>query len=399
MPDLDGQERSAPRSVSADLPFDEVARLVSFLPAARLRELAKGPLPELKPGDEGYATSNTCRVCVALDPMTSSGPAKALLAWHDFVTESFELVGAMVRDDEEPETVAQVQAFIGACSYARCCTLYALARAALREERSKRLIGLAEHLASEHDLFNRASDLLSAVKTICDEPLDERAGKGPTRTEQFAKIDALLKDLPTLPGVPVDTTEWARKHLEALGWEAREDTERPDAKVLRGLLDLIDRDSVEARGWSTDAIDSAEALMRDIERPSGERNRLVVRRTDDDLQVTVRDTERPDVVGHVCVEYRTVVKHGAHAEPWIESQSSGAQAEEWLASERQEHGRSIEYARVEWRMVSRWITPPDQRFFARRSEANTPRSEMEPNRRKLYDRRGVVRDTEQERKR
>lgn len=103
-----------------------------------------------------------------------------------------------------------------------------------REEPSKRLIGLAEHLASEHDLFNRASDLLSAVKTICDEPLDERAGKGPTRTEQFAKIDALLKDLPTLPGVPVDTTEWARKHLEALGWGAREDTERQD-----GLLDRL----------------------------------------------------------------------------------------------------------------------------------------------------------------
>jgi hypothetical protein len=103
------------------------------------------------------------------------------------------------------------------------------------------------------------------------------------------------------------------------------------------------------------------------------------------------DTARPGVGDYECVEYQSVVKHRAFAEPLIERHHSGAEAEEWLDAERKEKGSAIEYARVEWRMSSRWITPPDRRFFTRRTEANTPRSEMEPNRRKLHDRRAESR--------
>jgi hypothetical protein len=111
------------------------------------------------------------------------------------------------------------------------------------------------------------------------------------------------------------------------------------------------------------------------------------------------DTEQAAVADYECVEYRSVVKHRAFGEPLIKCHLSEAEAEEWLDAERTENASAIEYARVEWRMVTRWIAPPDRRFFTRRTEANTPRSEMEPNRRKLHDRRGVVRDTKQEHER
>lgn len=110
------------------------------------------------------------------------------------------------------------------------------------------------------------------------------------------------------------------------------------------------------------------------------------------------NTERPDASEYECVEYRTVIKRATEAEPLIQTQWSKVAADEWLSVFCEEYAASIEYARVEWRMVSQWIEPPDRRFFTRRTETNTPRSEMEPNRRKLHDRRGVVRDTEQEHK-
>lgn len=47
-----------------------------------------------------------------------------------------------------------------------------------------------------------ATAVLAAVKAIIDEPLDERDGHGPTRTGQFARIDALLRDRPTTADAP-----------------------------------------------------------------------------------------------------------------------------------------------------------------------------------------------------
>lgn len=49
----------------------------------------------------------------------------------------------------------------------------------------------------------------------------------------------------------------------ALG--ARRDTEWSNENILGGLLALIDRDELEVRGLSTDAIDAAEAILRDTE--------------------------------------------------------------------------------------------------------------------------------------
>ncbi len=93
---------------------------------------------------------------------------------------------------------------------------------------------------------------------------------------------------------------------------------------------------------------------------------------------------------HNPIEIRTIIKHRASREPWIERHASLEAADEWVVAEREEYGATIEYARVEWRMVSSWIGPPDRRFFNRRSEANSPRSEIEPNRRSGTDRRSAT---------
>lgn len=124
-----------PGSVTADLPLEEVRRLIEFLSDATLHELAEGPLPDLEPGDPGYVDAGDCRVCQALGPLTSSGPAKALLTWHDLVTESFDIVRGFTRAEVDRPIVREVQEMIGALSYARCCTIYALADAELARRR------------------------------------------------------------------------------------------------------------------------------------------------------------------------------------------------------------------------------------------------------------------------
>jgi hypothetical protein len=120
---------------------------------------------------------------------------------------------------------------------------YYRAALAVREEPpSSILMGITEHLAEEHDLFGRASDLLTAVKAICDEPLDERPGKGPTRHGQFLRIDALLEGLPKLPGEPADAKAWARNHLKSLcvaareAWIAERSTVEKERDELRAKL-------------------------------------------------------------------------------------------------------------------------------------------------------------------
>lgn len=115
------------RSITADLELDEVQRLVGMLPEFSLAELADGPLPDLQPGDPGYADAEDCRVCTALEPLPGHPEARALLAWHDLIGESFELVHSLIDDDVARDSTRQCQELVGATSYARCCTIYALA--------------------------------------------------------------------------------------------------------------------------------------------------------------------------------------------------------------------------------------------------------------------------------
>lgn len=288
MTDLDRQEREA-RSVSADLPFDEVARLVSFLPAARLRELAKGPLPELKPGDEGYATLRTCRVCVALDRMTSSGPAAVLLVWHDFVTESFELVEAMERDDEEPATVAQVQAFIGACSYARCSTLYALARAALAR---------AALAACEEP--RRPSDRTDDSYEFDPPELTERAYENGYKAALAAREDTCECDSCNRV-FPLSAIEFGRG-AKATCPECREDTERPD-ELLEAARDLMGKAAVLL------------FIEHDTEHPErmSEPARDLLAAKDRVRRLIVRDTEQEHPPGCQCAAHAAMAFRGAMA--------------------------------------------------------------------------------------
>lgn len=121
------------RSVTTELTLDEVRRLVGFLPVHTLAELAKGPLPDLGPHDAGYTEARDCRVCNTLREYPQSGPAKTLMIWHDFVTEGFDLIVEMIGEGHDHPVVRQVQGFIGALSYSRCCTIYAAAQALIAE--------------------------------------------------------------------------------------------------------------------------------------------------------------------------------------------------------------------------------------------------------------------------
>lgn len=118
----------------SNLTYVEVKRFVGFFPDDTLAMLAMGPLP-----DDGPTRADTCRVCAALDPLTASGPAGALLEWHDFVSKGFRLLGEIIAGDygEEIEgaLMEEITGLTGACSYARCCTIYGLAAAELNRRR------------------------------------------------------------------------------------------------------------------------------------------------------------------------------------------------------------------------------------------------------------------------
>lgn len=71
------------------------------------------------------------------------------------------------------------------------------------DDRARRMIDAADQVgsAAEHqdsELLRRAGRMLSAIKQICDEPLDERPGHGPTRELQFTRIDEFVAGFPRL---------------------------------------------------------------------------------------------------------------------------------------------------------------------------------------------------------
>lgn len=114
------------------LTFEEVRHFVTFLPTPALEELAKGPLPDLKPGDPGYADAKDCRVCNTLEPLGSSGPAYMLLTWHDRMGVALELISDLAEEEGDDAPITRkVADVIGALSYARCSVIYGCAQAEL----------------------------------------------------------------------------------------------------------------------------------------------------------------------------------------------------------------------------------------------------------------------------
>ena len=74
----------------------------------------------------------------------------------------------------------------------------------------------AEQMVSHEMAFGRAADLLRQIQAICDAPIDERAGKGPTRHEQFVRIEALVRDLPYT--LRRDGFDWGAVREQAEEW-------------------------------------------------------------------------------------------------------------------------------------------------------------------------------------
>jgi hypothetical protein len=121
-------------SVTADLEYPAVGRLVACLPPSTLEELAEGPLPD-GDGDE----RDVCRVCRALEDLTSSGPAKELREWHHHVNIPVDIRVEMAAAQAgtprflAPRFLDKVREVLRALTYARCCAIYAAARAELAE--------------------------------------------------------------------------------------------------------------------------------------------------------------------------------------------------------------------------------------------------------------------------
>lgn len=105
------------------LSYSQVATLVMKLPDQALAVLMRGPI-EIK---------GTCNVCHCLEDLADEGneEAKLLMSWHDDlgVSERFnEIVKAKVIGPNWDYVANEIEAILGSIMYARCCTIYALAR-------------------------------------------------------------------------------------------------------------------------------------------------------------------------------------------------------------------------------------------------------------------------------
>jgi hypothetical protein len=139
--------------MSGQLTFEDVEHHVSCLPAIVVEHLALGPHPEADQALGG--SSDLCRVCEALGEGGRRLPkgaherdrmhAHELWTWHDIaVTDLLELAEELGVDGEDaitgmtvtPAAEETLKAVLGALSYARCCTIYALARGLAEARRS-----------------------------------------------------------------------------------------------------------------------------------------------------------------------------------------------------------------------------------------------------------------------
>lgn len=128
------------------LTFEDVEHHVSCLPRDVIERLALGPVDD---GDAPLGAKAPCRVCDVLGPLRGT-PSRAalhaneLLVWHDINVGTLgefaddadvELVDALGLE-ENPAADKFDRVVFGALAYARCCAIYALARALATSIRS-----------------------------------------------------------------------------------------------------------------------------------------------------------------------------------------------------------------------------------------------------------------------
>lgn len=105
------------------LTYSQVATLVHRLPDQALAILMRGPIE----------IEGACNVCHSLEDLAHEGgeEAKLLMSWHDdlAVSERFnEIVKAKVIGPNWDYVAEEIKDILGSIMYARCCTIYALAR-------------------------------------------------------------------------------------------------------------------------------------------------------------------------------------------------------------------------------------------------------------------------------
>lgn len=118
--------------LAEELSLHEVAEEVSKLSGRLLAELAEGPLPDVKFGEEGYEEARDCRICVVLDGVHTP-TAERLFDWHNLIGDAMDMYRAAAQDGESDSEVHKLIAdCTSACSYARACVIYFAARCELR---------------------------------------------------------------------------------------------------------------------------------------------------------------------------------------------------------------------------------------------------------------------------
>lgn len=76
----------------------------------------------------------------------------------------------------------------------------------------------AAQMVAHEVAFQRAVSLVGEINSILSEPLDERVRRGPTRAEQFARIESLLHGWPAPLGR--EGFDWGECYRRAEGWVA-----------------------------------------------------------------------------------------------------------------------------------------------------------------------------------
>lgn len=118
---IEGVEYESYDPLTPRLSYPQVATLVMKLPDEALAILMRGPIE----------IEGTCNVCVALEEL-GTPEAEMLMAWHDHLNTSDRLNGILehwIKNPHAFETVDEERhLLLGSIQYARCCTIYALAR-------------------------------------------------------------------------------------------------------------------------------------------------------------------------------------------------------------------------------------------------------------------------------
>lgn len=115
------------------LDYGQVAAAIHRLPTPNLEKLMLGPFEE-------DSTCGTCNACDALEDLTDNSDAELLIEWHDHIGYS-EDTKKILRDSNigavDWEFIRmELTEVLGTMAYAKCCTIYALARVEVMERRA-----------------------------------------------------------------------------------------------------------------------------------------------------------------------------------------------------------------------------------------------------------------------